>query len=118
MRDALPSQLWDVRSMKRAGGVASASAQPLRDCDFASNTPHVLSTVGDDQQLRVWDLRSCPPPPPPPPPDTHAHLFETLIHFKQAHVRKRAQRTADAVFNRQLSPPSLRCWLLRCRHVH
>jgi len=50
-------QLWDVRSMKRTGGVAAASPQQLRDCHFACNTPHVLSTVGDDQQLRVWDLR-------------------------------------------------------------
>ncbi len=50
-------QLWDMRSMQRAGGVPKASAQPLRDVDWAAQTPHVLSTVGDDRRLRVWDLR-------------------------------------------------------------
>lgn len=50
-------QLWDVRSMKNAGSVEEAAEQPLRDCCFAARSPHVLSAVGDDSQLRVWDLR-------------------------------------------------------------
>ncbi len=53
-------QLWDMRALRCAGGVAAASAQPLRDVDWAAQTPHCLSTVGDDQRLRVWDLRQGP----------------------------------------------------------
>lgn len=50
-------QLWDVRSFGRAGDEVKASEQPLRDCSFAAQSPNVLSTVGDDCQLRCWDLR-------------------------------------------------------------
>lgn len=46
-----------MRTMKASGGIKAASKQPLRDVDWAAATPHVLSTVGDDQRLRVWDLR-------------------------------------------------------------
>lgn len=50
-------QLWDDRTMKSADGVEDASKGPLRDCCFAGGTPNVISAVGDDGQLRVWDLR-------------------------------------------------------------
>ena len=50
-------QVWDMRTLKPGSNISQASKQPLRDVDWAAATPHVLSTVGDDQRLRVWDLR-------------------------------------------------------------
>ena len=50
-------QVWDMRTLKPGSSISQASRQPLRDVDWAAATPHVLSTVGDDQRLRVWDLR-------------------------------------------------------------
>jgi hypothetical protein len=46
-----------MRTLKPGSSIDQASRQPLRDVDWAAATPHVLSTVGDDQWLRVWDLR-------------------------------------------------------------
>lgn len=48
-----------MRTLKPGSSISQASQQPLRDVDWAAATPHVLSTVGDDQRLRVWDLRCC-----------------------------------------------------------
>ena len=52
-------QVWDMRTLKPGSSIGQASRQPLRDVDWAAATPHVLSTVGDDQRLHVWDLRCC-----------------------------------------------------------
>lgn len=57
LKPLLIAQVWDMRTLKPGVGIVAASRQPLRDVDWASATRHVLSTVGDDQRLRVWDLR-------------------------------------------------------------
>ena len=52
-----PLQVWDMRSLKPGGSSVDQASRQLRDVDWAAATPHVVSTVEDNQRLRVWDLR-------------------------------------------------------------
>jgi hypothetical protein len=57
--------VWDVRSSERARSIAEAvsvTAGCVRGLSYNPNKPWHLASCGDDNRVKIWDLRRCAAP--------------------------------------------------------
>ncbi|KAK9865749.1 hypothetical protein WJX84_007366 [Apatococcus fuscideae] len=71
-------QVWDLRTMKKAGEIEAAHQMPVRDLDFSRQELHRCVSSGDDGRICFWDLRSTKPAQPLQAFQAHAHWVQSF----------------------------------------